>query len=111
MARRPEGHAMPKPTAKTIRQMLDDIQHTIAGWFTESPDPTGGALYMPAPPGSRHGVPFAELSLADRSDLLYSLICWQDYQARGVTEVQVLRVWTNVAEGKPRVAWLAGTGL
>jgi hypothetical protein len=100
-----------KTPASTIRAMLDEVEATVNTRYRESPDPTCGCFYEPLPPGSKHGIPFAELSSSDKSDLLYTYVRWAEYEANGVTDAQILRLWTNVADGKPREHWLDDTGL
>lgn len=102
---------MPKPDAKTIRTMLDDVQATVNARYRESPDPTCGCFYQPLPPGSRHGIPFREIHENDQSDLLHTYVRWGDYKEAGVTDAQVVRIWQNVTDGKPRAGWLDDTGL
>src|SRR5262249_56666557 len=101
-----------KPDLQTIRQMLDDVEGITKSRFYEDPDPIASPIEMfRLPDGKPGGEPFAALSPREQLQVLGDYTQWQNYEERGVSFEQMDRVLVNVVNGKPREAWLEGTGL
>jgi hypothetical protein len=63
------------------------------------------------PGGKRRGEPFAELPMAQKTQVFSDYLDLDKYEDAGISYRQINQVLWNLIEGKPRAEWLDGTGL
>ena len=103
---------MNRKLAKTVREMLDDVEAVTKGRFYEDPEPYASPIEMfLIRDGRPGGETFAHLSNREKLQVLDYYVRWQEHQDRGISFEQMEQVFSNVIEGKPRAQWLDGTGL